>query len=115
MAGLIVKLLVCPAVVYLSGLIFEQVHYSYIYQPILTGIVLAVAAHLMELFILYPGALWSSAIIDFFAATAIVYFSTVLPGATITVVGAFLTAVLLTLTEIPQHVWLIKSGKAEID
>lgn len=114
MVGFIIKLFVCPTVVYLSDFMFRDVYYPALYQPILVGLVLAVAAHIMELFILRRGTFWISNIMDFFAATAIVYFSAFFfTGARITYIGAMLTAFFLAVTEYFQHLWLIRTGKAE--
>jgi len=112
--GLTIKLAVCPAVVYLSDVIFRQVNYAALWQPILVGLLIAVAAHAIEVIKLMPGTLWLSSGFDFMAATVIVYLSALaLPGAFLTFPGVLLTALFLTLTEIPQHYWLIKSGMAE--
>jgi hypothetical protein len=49
---------------------------------------------------------------DFAAATLIVYFvSLFLIGAEVTFFGALLTRLLLTITEIFQHRYLIQSGR----
>lgn len=115
LAGLLIKLVVCPAVVLLSAyVLFADVYYPSLYQPIVVGLVLAIAAHMMEVFMLRPGTLWISTAMDFVAATVIVYFSEFFfTGARITFVGAMLTAFLLSITEYFQHKWLIQSGRTE--
>jgi len=115
MTGLIVKLIVCPAVVYLTSIIFSgQVSYPFLYQLIIVGFVLAIAGHLMEVWMLNKKTIWTSTGMDFVAATILVYLSGfVFSGATITLLGALVTAFLLAITEVIQHYYLISSGKVE--
>ncbi|HAU31782.1 MAG: Membrane spanning protein [Desulfotomaculum sp. 46_296] len=112
MAGFLVKIIVCPLIIYISGLFFRQVSFTALYQPVIIGLILAVAAHTMELYILKPGTLWISSAIDFVAATLIIY---VVPffmkGLRLSFGGAISTALLFTITEIFQHSWLINSNK----
>ncbi|WP_205167878.1 DUF2512 family protein [Bacillus pakistanensis] len=50
---------------------------------------------------------------DFIASTLIVYLLSIfLDGAEVTFLGAILTAILLTLPEIPVHNYLVNSGRA---
>ncbi|WP_199622686.1 DUF2512 family protein [Paenibacillus alkalitolerans] len=113
MAGLFVKLIVCPLTVILASYLFPNVNYTALYQPIIVGLVLAVAAHMMEVFLLKEGTFWLSTAMDFIAATLIVYFVSLFQAANVTFFGAILTAILLTLTEIVQHRWLIRSGRTQ--
>ncbi len=112
MTGLVMKLLICPTVVFLSGIIFREVYFPTFHAPLLIGLILAAAAHTMEIWTLKPGTLWISTIIDFAAASVIVYLlAWILPGATVTLLGAIYTAFLLALTEYGQHLWLIFKDK----
>lgn len=114
MAGLITKIFVCPITVVISAFLFTNVDYAAIYQPIIVGLVLAVAAHMMEVMILRKGTLWMSTVMDFIAATLIVYFVSLLfAGAAVSFLGAVLTAILISITEYFEHQWLIKSGRTE--
>ncbi|MFC2947741.1 DUF2512 family protein [Virgibacillus sediminis] len=114
MTGLIMKLIICPITVTLASFIFPNVAYAALWQPVLVGLILAVAAHVMEMFLLKDGTLWVSTVMDFGAATLIVYFvSQFLAGAEVTFIGAVLTGILLTITEIFQHRYLIQSGKTK--
>ncbi len=113
MMGFIVKLFVCPLTVFFSDLIFPNVDYTAFYQPIIVGLILAVSAHMMEVLLLKRGTFWTSTILDFMAATLIVYFVSLFQVATVTFFGAVLTAILLTMTEIVQHRWLINTGKTQ--
>jgi uncharacterized membrane protein YeaQ/YmgE (transglycosylase-associated protein family) len=113
MLGLIVKLIVCPLTVILASVIFPNVNYTAFYQPIIVGLILAVSAHMMEVFLLKRGTFWISTIADFIAATIIVYVVSLFQVATVTFLGAILTAILLTITEIVQHQWLIRSGRTQ--
>lgn len=114
MTGLVVKLIVCPLTIFLSDALFPQVYYPFVYQPILIGIIVAIVAYALEVMILKRGTLWISTFADFIGAAVIVYFVTLLlPGATITVTGALLTALVLALTEHIQHIWLISTGRTK--
>lgn len=113
MAGLLVKLIVCPLTVMLAAYIFPNVNYTALYQPIIVGLILALSAHMMEVFLLKKGTFWMSTFMDFIAATLIVYFVSLFQLATVTFFGAILTALLLTLTEFVQHRWLIRSGRTQ--
>jgi hypothetical protein len=113
MLGLILKLIVCPLTVLFASMIFPNVNYTALYQPIIVGLVLAVSAHMMEVLLLNEGTFWISTVADFMAATLIVYFVSLFQIATVTFLGAILTAILLTVTEIVQHRWLIQSGRTQ--
>ncbi|QGH33985.1 hypothetical protein GI584_08095 [Gracilibacillus salitolerans] len=112
MMGLIIKLIVCPITVIIASLIFPNVEYANLWQPIIVGLVLAVLAQMMEVMMLKEDTFVLSTVMDFVAATLIVYFiSLFFVNAEVTFMGALFTGVLLAITEIPQHSYLIKSGK----
>jgi uncharacterized membrane protein YeaQ/YmgE (transglycosylase-associated protein family) len=114
MSGLFVKIIVCPLVVAVASYLLPNVNYASFYQPILVGLILAFAAHMMEIFLLRKETVITSDIADFVAAALIVYFvSLFLPGTEVTFLGAILTAIILGLTEIPQHRWLVRSGRTK--
>jgi len=94
------------------GFFFRQVSFTALYQPIIIGLILAAAAHTMELYILKPGTLWISTAIDFVTATLIIYFVPFfMKGLRISFTGAIFSALLFTVTEFFQHSWLINSNK----
>lgn len=112
MAGFLVKLVVCPTTVIISDLIFPQVYYPSIFQAILVGIILAVGAHTMEIMLLKKGTFWISTVMDFLAAAIIIFIvSKLLPGSIVTLIGALLTAFLLSITEYFQHLWILRTGR----
>lgn len=113
MSGFIIKLFVCPLTIFFAELVFPNVNYTAFYQPIIVGLVLAVSAHMMEVLLLKKGTFWISTILDFIAATLIVYFVSLFQVATVTFFGSILTAFILTITEIVQHRWLIRSGRTQ--
>ncbi|HBY05004.1 MAG TPA: hypothetical protein DEH07_10940 [Desulfotomaculum sp.] len=76
MSGFLVKIIVYPLIVYISGLVFRQVSFTALYQPVIIGLILAAVAHTMEIYILRPGTLWISTAIDFVTATLIIYYFT---------------------------------------
>ncbi|WP_156288908.1 DUF2512 family protein [Oceanobacillus salinisoli] len=112
MTGLIIKIFVCPITVFIASFLFPNVTYANLWQPIIVGLILAVAAHMMEIFLLKADTFWTSTLMDFAAATLIVYFvSLFLAGAEVTFFGALFTGLLLAVTEIFQHRYLINSGR----
>lgn len=114
MTSLIMKIIICPLAVLLSDYLFADIYFPYIYQAIILGIILAVAAYVMELLFLKKGTFWINNVLDFILATVIVYVSQFFfTGARITFIGALLTSALLTITEYFQHLYLIRSGKTK--
>jgi uncharacterized membrane protein YvlD (DUF360 family) len=114
MTGLFVKLITCPIIVVLSALFFANVNFAYWYQPIMLGVILAVVGHFMEIFLLKKGTTWLSTMLDFAASVLIVYYVAIaFENAVVTFWGAILTAVLLSISEMLQHNWLVNSGRTE--
>jgi hypothetical protein len=113
MAGLLMKLFICPTLVLLSDVLFRSINYSNIYQPVTVGLFLALVAHISELFSLGRVSIRMNNVIDFIAAFAVIYASRFYyAGSRITFTGAFLTAVILTISEYFQHSYLIRAGLA---
>lgn len=112
MTSFIIKLIVCPAVVYLAGILLEQVQFTSLYQPLLIGTLVAIAGTVMEFPSLKAGTVWTSAALDFIAATFVVYLVPLfLAGATVTFTGALITGLALAITEVPQHHFLVRSRR----
>jgi len=112
MIGLIIKLIVCPITILISNYLFG-LQYT-VFQAIIVGLFLAVAAHIMEFILLRKGTFALSTFADLFAAFLIVYLSQfVLRNVTITLTSALFTALLLTATEYFQHKYLISTGKTK--
>jgi len=108
MQGLILKLILSPAVIFLSGIIFREVFFPTIHPPLIMGLVFAAIAHTMEIRMLKPGNVWISSLMDFAAAFVIIYLlAAILPGTIVNLFGALYTAFLLALTEYGQHLWLL--------
>lgn len=106
------KIIMCPLVVILASYLFPNVNYSALSQPIVVGLVLALAGTMMEYLFLREGTLWMNTGMDFVASSVIVYFMTLFfIGARVTVLGAILTGLLLAITEHFTHVYLIQSSK----
>lgn len=114
MLGLALKLVIAPWVVTMANLLFPGVNYPFIYQAILVGIILALLGHALEVLLLRQGTLWINTLVDFLVFTVIIYLSSFLfPGARVTLMGAWATALLLNIAEFLQHLYLIRSGRAE--
>lgn len=116
MTGLVVKLLVCPIGIMIASWIFPNVNFSSWYQPILIGLALAVVGYVMELLFFREDTKWLMLFLDFILTTAGVYFGAMLfIGADVTFWGAVLTGILIAVTEIFQHNWLLASGRVRKD
>lgn len=110
----LIKLIVCPAVMLLSGYIFLGVYYPSFYQPVLTGLLLAASTHMMDALFLKKGTLWLSTLSDLLLSIIIIYFVSLLfPGAYVTVLGAVYASILLSITEFVQHLLAIKAHEKE--
>lgn len=116
MAGLIVKLIVCPIGIIVASWIFPNVNFANWYQPIMLGIVIAFVGYFMERIMLREDTNWISTIADFVVSSALVYFGAMFfDNANVTFWGAILTGALLAVTEIFQHYWLLGSGRVRKD
>lgn len=112
MSSLWIKIIGCPLTLMIAAWILPNVQYGAYYQPIVVGLILAVAGVLMEYMLLREDTLWTSTLLDFAVSVLIVYFvSNLFPGAYVTWVGAFITGVLLAVVEYITHSWLIRSGR----
>ncbi|WP_124728213.1 DUF2512 family protein [Staphylospora marina] len=112
MRGLMLKLFTGPAVVVLADLLFRDVQYPMLYQALLTGWVLAVVGHLLEVAFLERGTLWMSNVLDFASTAVVVWLSGWLAaGARVTWVGAALTGLLAAFVEHFVHRWLLESDE----
>lgn len=113
MTGLVVKLLVCPIGIILASWIFPNVNFANWFQPIALGVILAFIGYFMEVFLLRENTNWISTLMDFILTTAVVYFGAMFfVNAAVTFWGAILTGLLIAVTEIFQHYWLLGSGRA---
>lgn len=114
MTGLVMKIIVCPVVVYLASLWSAQVNYASVYQPLVVGLVLALTGHVMESQLLNQKTVWITTGLDFIAATVLLYLSgIVFVGASVTFMGALITGLVLAVTELIQHYYLVGTEKVE--
>lgn len=112
MIGLIMKLIVCPVILLLSNYILG-LQYT-LAQSLYVGFIIAIVGHMMEVLILKSGTLWISTISDFIVAFAIIYLSQfLLRNVAVTLLGALLIALILTVVEYFEHLFLIRAGKTK--
>ncbi|MFT4412605.1 DUF2512 family protein [Fredinandcohnia humi] len=110
MTGLFMKIIILPLVVAICAGIFGNVDYVRWYQPIIVGLLLAIVGHLMEVMMLRRNTEVITDITDFITAALVVYFVSIfLEGARVSFWGAVLTALVVTLIEIPVHRWLTRT------
>lgn len=113
MLNFIMKLIICPIVLLIADRFLTIVDFAFVYQAIVIGVTLAVAGHLLELAILQKNTFWVSNLMDFVSSAVIIYFlAYFFAGTYVTVMGAVLTAAMLTVVEFFVHLWLIRSGRA---
>lgn len=114
MVGFIMKVIMLPVIVAFSDFFLANVDYGTLFRAVVVGLILAVVGQLMEVLMLRRGTIWTSTVLDFVVAYAVVYFSQYFfPGAAVSFVGAFIIAVVIGLVEYLEHTWLVRSGRAE--
>lgn len=113
MTGLLIKLIVCPITLIISDDILSTLNFASTYQSLLVGVVFAIFAHILEMFFLMPTMIWMNNLLDFIAAIFVIYLSQYfLPNTYITLTGATLASVFINVTELIEHYYLVRSGKA---
>ncbi|WP_042223632.1 DUF2512 family protein [Oceanobacillus manasiensis] len=112
MTGMLLKLIITPLGIIIASWLLPNVQFAYWYQPILIGALLAVIGYTAELMLLSKKTKGSVLALDFVISAVGIYIGAwVFANTGVTPLGAILTAVLLVITEIFQHNWLIQSGK----
>ena len=112
MNSFLLKIIVCPISLIVLWWLLPNIEYGAYYQPIIVGLVLAVAGVLMEYLFLKKGTLWTSVAMDFVASVLLVYFiSNWFPTANVTFFGAILVGLVLGVIEYFTHRWLLRQGK----
>lgn len=108
-----VKIITCPAVVWVSAVLFKQVNYASFAQILGVGWLLALIGYGADQFMMADenpntNRTWTALLLDLAAGTLVVWLSAgVLPGARVNFTGALLTGVLLAAVEYVTHRWLI--------
>lgn len=111
--GLIIKLIVAPIGFIIASWLFPNINFANWHQPLILGIVAALVGYLLEVAMLREDTNTIMLIIDFVVSSAIVYFGSMFfINSYVTFWGALLTGVVLAVTEIFQHNWLLNSGRA---
>lgn len=109
------KFVMIPVVVLVTSYFLANVHFNYIHQPIIIGVILAIIGYLIEVTILKQGTFWISNTLDFIISTIIIYvIAQFFTGTIVTFGGAILLAAFLTGIEFFVHLWLIKSGRTSL-
>ncbi|MGD8189908.1 DUF2512 family protein [Brevibacillus ginsengisoli] len=112
--GFIMKVILVPVLLVLSDYVFPNLNYGNLTQAVLTGLVIAVIGQLMEVMLLHKGTVFTSTVLDFFVSFLVIYLSQfVLAGTRITLVGAFMAALVIGVVEHVEHIWLVQSGRTE--
>ena len=113
MLNVIIKMIITPIVLSIAAAMLTNVNYFYAYQPVVIGVTLAVAGHLLEWALLSRSTFWLSTIADFVLSTLTIYIlSYFFAGAEVTFFGSMVVALFLTAIEFFVHMWLIRSGRA---
>ncbi|MDY0405742.1 DUF2512 family protein [Virgibacillus sp. 179-BFC.A HS] len=113
MAGFIVKIIICPIAILFASWILPNVNFSSWYQPIILGVVIALVGYFMEVLMLRRDTNWLATLLDFLVASAIVYFgSLIFINSYVSFWGAVFTGLIVAITEVFQHYWLLRSDRA---
>lgn len=107
------KVILVPSMFFLAQILFKsQVQFPLMYYTLSLGLLMALAAIVIESMYLNAKSLYFTSGIDFVAATCLVYASHwVLKGTHITLAGALLTGLLVLIIEFGQHVWMLRTGQ----
>ncbi|WP_404459421.1 DUF2512 family protein [Oceanobacillus kapialis] len=112
MTGLLLKLIITPLGIVVASWILPNVEFASWYQPILLGALLAVIGYIGELTFLGRNTKGFVLAMDFIISAVGIYIGAwAFANTGVTPLGAILTAVILVITEIFQHNWLIQSGR----
>ncbi|HWP96690.1 MAG TPA: hypothetical protein VN426_07545 [Syntrophomonadaceae bacterium] len=107
------KVILVPSMFFLAQILFKnQVQIPIAYYTLSLGLLMAVAAIVIEVLYLDKKNLYFTSGIDFVAATTLVYISHwVFKGSNITFTGALLTGLLVLIVEFGQHVWMLGTNQ----
>lgn len=110
MVHFIIKLLVYPALVYLSDLLFRGVLFTSFSQILLVGWTLSILSYIADVALLERYSNIVLTVTDFVMAFSIIMiYQYFMPAAVVTFTGAIATALLLAASEYVIHAWLIKT------
>ncbi|MBO0995543.1 hypothetical protein [Bacillus sp. SD088] len=113
MLNVLLKIIVIPIILILASKVLPGIYFPYLYQPIVTGVTMAVVGALLEFALLKRGTFWLSLAADFVVSAIMLYtFAYFFQGAFTTLFGVILTSALITAVEFFVHLWLIGSGRA---
>jgi hypothetical protein len=111
MIMLLLKIIICPIVLFLADLMMVDVFFPSTWAIIWTGLALALLGLAMEAFMLRRGTLWLTTVADWAVGAAIVFLSPyVFAGGFVSIVGALLTGGLLAIPEYFMHRYAIASA-----
>lgn len=112
MTSFVMKIILNPIALWLSAILFTGLEFGLWYQPMILGLILAVAGTALEYAFLKRGTLYFSTVLDLAATLLIVYYVTpYFAGAVATFMGSLLTAVLFFFIEFPLHRYLLRTGR----
>ncbi|MBN6187632.1 DUF2512 family protein [Aneurinibacillus sp. BA2021] len=112
MTSFLMKVVTCPLAIILASFLFPNVNYSNFAQPIIVGVILALAGTMLEYLFLREGTLWLSTGADFVASILVIYLvSQFFYGARVTLMGAVATSLIIAAVEFFVHSYLINSGQ----
>ncbi|TPG69191.1 hypothetical protein EEL32_15920 [Brevibacillus laterosporus] len=112
--GFWIKLVVTPFLFLVLDNVYGGIYYPSWWEPVVTGVVVALFGQLMELMFLQPGTLWFTTLLDMIMCLVVVFFSKfIFVGTKMGMDGVFFIAVFFGLSEYFLHLWLIRSGRVE--
>ncbi|QOS99423.1 hypothetical protein JNUCC42_01095 [Brevibacterium sp. JNUCC-42] len=112
--GFCIKLVVTPFLFLVLDNVYGGIYYPSWWEPVVTGVMVALLGQLMELMFLQPGTLWFTTLLDMIMCLVVVFFSKfIFVGTKMGMDGVFFIAVFFGLSEYFLHLWLIRSGRVE--
>lgn len=114
MFNFLLKMLLCPGIIFIADALSPAINYSSSWHVIITGVFVGVIGYVMDSVLLINVGSEMSAIMDTVAATIVVYLSQFFfTGTVITLLGALLGGVLLGLSEYLTHRLILGDGYRE--
>lgn len=108
MGSFTIKLLSIPIVLWIASYFLADIYYPSFYQPILTGLAIAVIGRLAERLLLKQGTVTLSAIADAILSILIIYYSQyIFSGARVTLNGAIAISIIIGIMEYAVHAFLV--------
>lgn len=114
MLSLALKILSVPILLWVATQVSPGIHYSSLYQPLVTGLFISGVGRLAEKLLLTRGTVLISVLADVVLAAFVIYYSQYMfAGARITWSGAAITSLIIGVIEYIVHIMLVNRVQQE--